>query len=127
METQLKVSFFLSLVALLVATPCLAEESDFDALCKHSFGFADLGKKLKNSGITNEMCLEEVERKIGQMEKDSSVLAPIADRQFDKKVYLYMVIGGAAFAQCLEPKSVTYEEYKASTCKNISAALPIKR
>jgi hypothetical protein len=38
-----------------------------------------------------------------------------------------MIVGGSAFAQCLEPKDVTYESFRETTCKNIPLALPMKK
>lgn len=56
----------------------------------------------------------------------NSVFAELDERKFEKKAYLLMIIGGAAFSQCLEPKKVSYKKYRASTRTNMDYVLPPK-
>ncbi len=68
--------------------------------------------------------MDEVERQLTKLAQDISFLAPISDRKFDRKVYLYMIVGGSAFAQCVDPKDISYETFRATTCTNIPLTLP---
>jgi len=119
---------FVASVLLFVSTQGIAyAEDDFEALCKLAYTQVDLGKKLNQNGTPRAQCLDEVEKTLDSIAKKNEFLKPVSERNFDRNVFLYMTIGGTALRQCLEPKEITYEQYRDDGCKSIHDALPLKR
>ncbi len=93
--------------------------STVDALVQFAYQQLDLGRQFNRSGLTKERCIDEVEKAIVVREKDPAFLAPLEGHKFDKQVYLFLVIGGSAFAQCIEPRELTVEQYRKQIEQNV--------
>ena len=75
-------------------------EEDFEELCKLAYTKIDLGKTHNTKHTERASCIVEVEKEVHLLAKDSEFRAPVGNRKFDKRVFLYVTIGGTAFTQC---------------------------
>jgi hypothetical protein len=94
-------------------------QSDLEALCRHSYAQLALGEELNRAGVPKERCVDAVAERLKELERDPTFLAPLRGHSYDKRAYVYIVIGGGAALQCERPRPITYDEHRATVCEDM--------